>query len=465
MLTSYHQLDKQFWRKMTRIALPVSLQSMLFSLLGVIDVFMVSQLGEAPTAAVGVGNRIFFFNLILIVGLSGAVSVLASQYFGAGDMKGVRRTLAQSWLTSLLFSLPFIILYLLWPAQIVAIVADDPDYVTYASDYLMITGVSILFTALVVPLEAALRSIGEVRLPTYVGFISVLVNAVLNALLIFGLFGFPELGVVGAAIGTLVSRLLQILLLFALVARDFNQVLPTREDWHQAKQTKHRKSYIKIALPMTLHQGIWAAGILVHGVIIGKLGVSELAIVSLLAPVEGVLITTFLGFAVAASTLLGHELGAENYQTAAQHSWWYVATSCLLASLLATACFMAAPLIEHLLIKTSLPDTELALNACLVMIFGMVLRVFNMVGVGGVLKSGGDIKFSMFIDLFSQWGVGIPLAYYTVVVLAWPLHWVLLIILLEEVVKIALTSYRIQSKKWLNNLLHDAQGETASLHA
>ena len=131
MLKNYQQLDKQFWRKMIRIAVPVSLQSMLFSLLGVIDVFMVSQLGEAPTAAVGVGNRIFFFNLILIVGVSGAVSVLASQYFGAGDMNGVRRTLAQSWIASLLFSLPFVILYLVLPKQIVSLVADAPDYVAF----------------------------------------------------------------------------------------------------------------------------------------------------------------------------------------------------------------------------------------------------------------------------------------------------------------------------------------------
>lgn len=465
MLKNYQQLDKQFWRKMIRIAVPVSLQSMLFSLLGVIDVFMVSQLGEAPTAAVGVGNRIFFFNLILIVGVSGAVSVLASQYFGAGDMNGVRRTLAQSWIASLLFSLPFVILYLVLPKQIVSLVADAPDYVAFASDYLMITGISILFTALVIPLEAALRSIGEVRLPTFVGFNAVLVNAALNALLIFGLCGFPELGVVGAAIGTLVSRLLQMLLLFMLVARNFNQVLPTSENWRETKQAKHHKTYSKIALPMTLHQGIWAAGILVHGVIIGQLGVSELAIVSLLAPVESVLITTFLGFAVAASTLLGHQLGAKNYQAAAAQSWWYVATSCLLACLLASACFMASPLIESLLMKTSLPDTELALNACLVMVFGMVLRVFNMVGVGGVLKSGGDIKFSMFIDLFAQWVVGIPLAYYTVVVLAWPLHWVLIIILLEEVVKIMLTCHRIQSKKWLNNLLQEPQDKTPCLNA
>lgn len=114
-MTPFHQLDRQFWRKLIDIGVPVSLQSMLFSLLGVVDIFMVSQLGESATAAVGVGNRIFFFNLIVIVGASGAVSVLASQYFGAGNIEGIKRTLAQSWIVALLFTLPFMLLYLWIP--------------------------------------------------------------------------------------------------------------------------------------------------------------------------------------------------------------------------------------------------------------------------------------------------------------------------------------------------------------
>ncbi|MFA0350487.1 MATE family efflux transporter, partial [Vibrio sp. 10N.222.55.C6] len=100
MRSTYLHLDKDFWQKLLHIGLPVSLQTMLFSLLGVVDIFMVNQLGDSATAAVGVGNRIFFFNLIMVSGISGAVSVLASQYFGAGDFNGIRRTLAQSWALS-----------------------------------------------------------------------------------------------------------------------------------------------------------------------------------------------------------------------------------------------------------------------------------------------------------------------------------------------------------------------------
>ena len=158
MLSTYRHLDKDFWQKLLRIGLPVSLQTMLFSLLGVVDIFMVNQLGDAATAAVGVGNRIFFFNLIMVAGISGALSVLASQYFGAGDFIGIRRVLAQSWALSILAIIPFVLIYTLVPESVVSVVASDPDYIRLATDYLWITGASLIGTAIVVPLESALRS-------------------------------------------------------------------------------------------------------------------------------------------------------------------------------------------------------------------------------------------------------------------------------------------------------------------
>ncbi|MGL4829584.1 MAG: MATE family efflux transporter [Vibrio sp.] len=453
MIVHFRQLDRPFWQKLLQIGLPVSMQSMLFSLLGVVDIFMVSQLGESATAAVGVGNRIFFFNLIVIVGASGAVSVLAAQYFGAGNLNGVRRTLAQSWMMAIVLTLPFALIYTLMPETIVALVADEPQYVAQATDYLWVTGISLFCTALVVPLEGALRSIGEAKLPTRVSIFAIIVNATLNALLIFGLFGFPELGVLGAGLGTTLSRLFQTALLFVLVKRRYAHLLPNRNHWQESVQRRHRQLYLTVAWPMLIHDSAWAAGLLVYNVIVGQLGVSELAIISLLAPIESVLISAFLGFAVAASIILGNEIGAQNYQRVENTAWWYVITSCSLALLLALLCMAAKPLLAWVISHSPLENHQLALNVCLVMAFGMVFKVFNMVGIGGVLKSGGDIRYSIFIDLFGQWAVGIPLAYLTGIVWGWPLHWVLMIIWLEELVKMGLTAQRISSKRWINNLI------------
>ena len=455
MRSTYRHLDKEFWQKLIQIGLPVSLQTMMFSLLGVIDIFMVNQLGDAATAAVGVGNRIFFFNLIMVSGISGAVSVLASQYFGAGDFNGIRRTLAQSWALSIIAIVPFVAVYLLAPESVVSVVASDPDYVQQATDYLWITGASLIGTAIVVPLESALRSVGEAKLPTKISIFAILVNAVLNALLIFGLFGFPELGVVGAAVGTTVSRFVQTVALLVLAQKHYAHLFPTLSNWQDAIVVKHRKKYLTIAMPMLIHDTAWAGGLLIYNIIVGQMGVGELAIISLLSPVESILISAFMGFAVAASIVLGNEIGAQNYQRVENTAWGYVLVSCGLAIVLALLCFIAKPVIVYLVQLTHLELKETAVNVTLVIALGMILRVFNMVGIGGVLKSGGDINYSIFIDLFGQWAIGIPLAYYTALVLGWPLEWVMLIVLLEELVKIALTSQRIQSKKWINNLIEE----------
>ncbi|PFG58162.1 putative MATE family efflux protein [Vibrio sp. ES.051] len=461
MLLTREYINKAFWQKLIAIGLPVSIQSMLFSLLGVVDIFMVSQLGESATAAVGVGNRIFFFNLAVVLGLCGAVSVLASQYYGAGNIAGIKRTLAQSWFIATLVTLPFIALYVVFDKQIVAFMSEDPEYVRYAGDYLTVTGLSLIGTVIVVPIEAVLRSVGQTKLATNVSLLAIIVNILLNAVLIFGLFGFPQWGVLGAAVGTFISRFFQTAALVYFFCKRYSYLLPTKFDWTQGTLKPHRQKYFRVSLPMLIHDALWTGGLIIYSIIYGQLGVSELAIISLLSPIEGVLMSSFMGFAVAASVLLGNDIGAKQYDHAEKTAWWYVLTSTLLAMLLFFLVWLSSPLIHHLLELSPLTDPEMALNVCLVMALGMVLRVFNMVGIGGVLKSGADIRYSIFIDTFGQWVIGIPLTYYTGMILGLPLHFVLMSLLVEEMVKGALTTHRIRSKHWINNMVEENTSVTA----
>ncbi|WP_070966844.1 MATE family efflux transporter [Vibrio sonorensis] len=457
MTNTLRHLDRDFWSKLVSIGFPVSLQSAMFSLLGVVDIFMVGQLGEAATAAVGVGNRVFFFNLVVIFGVSSAVSVLASQYYGAKNNTGIRVTLAQSWIAALLVTTPFCILYLVAPQSVVSLASDDVQYLPLASEYLLLTGASLFLTVAVVPLESTLRAVGIAKMPTYVSLVTIVVNVILNALLIFGMFGFPELGVAGAAIGTSLSRLFQTITLFYIARKNQLWLFPTLSDLELGRKVANLKRYIKIAAPMCLQTTFWGAGTMMYNIIIGQLGVTSLATISLLLPIEGVLISAFLGFSVAASIILGNEIGAKQYQRVEQTAWWYVIISTGLAAILAVFVLASTPYIEYLLSKSTLTDLDTALNVCVIMAFGLVLKVFNMVGIGGVLKSGGDINYTIFIDLFGQWGVGIPLAYYTGLILGWPLDWVLSVMLLDEAVKVVLLTQRIQSKKWINNLVEDSE--------
>ena len=461
MLLTNEYINKAFWKKLCSIALPVSLQSMLFALLGIVDIFMVSQLGESATAAVGVVNRIIFFNLAVIFGLCGAVTVLASQYYGSGKINGIRRTLAQSWFISILVTVPFIILYVIFDQEIVSFMSKDPEYVNYARDYLVVNGLSLITTAIVVPIESVLRSVGEAKLATKVSLLAIIVNVILNSVLIFGLLGFPQWGVFGAAIGTLLSRVFQTAVLVYYFIKHYAHFLPTKFDWAQSALKQYRKKYFQISLPTFIHDALWTGGLIVYSVLYGQLGVPELAIVSFLSPIEGVLVSAFMGFAVAASVLLGNDIGAKQYDRVEKTAWWYVLTSSGLAIILFLLVWMCSSSIYGLLEFTPLSDKEMALNVCLVMALGMIFRVFNMVGIGGVLKSGADIRYSIFIDTFGQWAIGIPLTYYTGMVLGLPLHYVLMSLIVEELVKGLLTTHRIQSKRWINNMVDDEDMVTA----
>jgi putative MATE family efflux protein len=455
MLLTNEYINKAFWKRLITIALPVSLQSMLFALLGVVDIFMVSQLGESATAAVGVGNRLFFFNLAVILGVCGAVTVLASQYYGSGNIDGIRRTLAQSWFISIVVTVPFIFIYLIFDHEIVSFMSEDPDYVNYARDYLVVTGISLIGTAILVPIESILRSVGEAKLATQVSILAIIVNIIFNTALIFGLWGFPQWGVFGAAVGTFISRFFQAAVMVYFFCKRYAHLLPTKFDWAQGALKQYRKKYFQISLPMLIHDSLWTGGLIVYSILYGQIGVSELAIISFLSPIEGVLISTFIGFAVAASVLLGNDIGSKQYDRVEKTAWWYVSTSSVFAITLFLLVWVCSPLIYKLLEITPLTDTDMALNVCLVMALGMILRVFNMVGIGGVLKSGADMRYSIFIDTFGQWAIGIPLTYYTGMVLGLPLHYVLMSLLVEEFVKGVLTTQRIQSKRWINNIVDD----------
>ncbi|HEA3129241.1 TPA: MATE family efflux transporter [Aeromonas hydrophila] len=445
--------DREFMTRLWRLALPVSLQSMMFSLLCLIDIMMVSQLGTTAVAAVGLGNRVFFFNLLVIAGLSGGVSVLAAQYYGRGEMAGVRRSLALALVGALLVSLPFALVYVLSPGSVLGFASQEPALRELADQFLMITGATILCTAVVVPLESALRSVGNAAAPTRIGIIAIITNVILNYALIFGHFGFEAMGVAGSAWGTTLSRLLQTTLLLLYVRRYEARLIPRKDDWLAAFKRKEVVRFTLIALPLLFHDGLWAFGMLLYGFLYAHLGTDSLAIMTTLGTLESILISLFFGLAVACSTLLGHRLGAEEYEIAWQHSQLFLLLAPIGALLVGIAVWL---LQTHLLQWVGNLPGELMIEAgqvLAIMCLGMLLKVFNMVGIIGVLRSGGDVNYSIFIDIVGMWCIGLPLAWGAVNLLGWPLSWVVAVVLLEELSKVLLVQRRIRQRRWLRNLV------------
>ena len=216
---------------------------------------------------------------------------------------------------------------------------------------------------------------------------------------------------------------------------------------------KEVRRFVLIALPLLLHDGLWAFGMLLYGFLYAHLGVDSLAIMTTLGALEGILISLFFGLAVACATLLGHRLGAEEYEVAWQQSQLLLVLAPLGALLVGLfVWFMQAPLLLWIgnLPAELLPQAGQVLG---ILCLGMLLKVFNMVGIVGVLRSGGDVKYSIVIDIVGMWCIGLPLAWLAVSWLGWPLSWVAAVVLLEELSKVLMVHRRVQRRRWLRNLV------------
>lgn len=461
MKAVFQAADSQFWRQVRSIAIPVAVQSLLFSLLGLMDALMVATLGDNAVAAVGLGGRVTFFNLLAIIGASAGVAILAAQYFGANNIAGVKRTLAQSFMFSFLITFPFAVLYLVAPDVVIALAGGDSEFNGLATNYLLLTGWTVILTAIAVPIESMLRAVGEAKMPTYISVFAVFLNAALNALLIFGLWGFPEWGVMGAAVGTAVSRLVQTIMLVVYLLKWRGHYAPVLQDFKDGLVKKARQRYLSISIPAMLQNGGWAAGTVAYSFLLGHISVSALAVMSILGPIESVVLSGFFGLGIATATLVGQELGAEQYDRAWNKAWLLIITGVGAAFCIGPMAYFGQAGIQHALVYLNTPELDIALQVLLILAFAIPLRVFNMMGITGALRSGGDMKYAAFIDIFGLWGIGIPIALFTIFVLGWPLPWVMIAILTEEVVKIVLVLRRIHGKRWLANLVNEPDAAPA----
>ncbi|PKF63287.1 MATE family efflux transporter [Psychromonas sp. psych-6C06] len=444
---------KPFWSKFFNLALPVSLQSMMFAALGMFDVMMVATLGEAEIAAVGLGGKVFFFNLLAVFGISGAINILGAQYFGAGENKGIRKILIQSITWAFIINAGFALFYTLNPSFFVTLSSQDPQLIELGATYLQITGWTILVTAIIVPLESALRVSNDVMAPTVIGILAIIINASLNVVLIFGVGPIDPMGVAGAAWATVIGRMSQLLFMMLYIKYKQPMLIPTLADIKGSLLRSEMFKFIRFIAPILFQHAGWALGILTYSLIIAAMGTQALAIHSLIAPIEGMFLSAFFGLSSACGIMVGNELGANKFERAWYQSWTAVYTGVLLA--LSTAGLLA--LNQHHLLsylqQHEFQNSEMIVNVSLVLALGLALKVHNMMGINGVLKSGGDVKYSAFIDLFGLWAVGIPAVMVAALVWQWPLHWVLLMMLSEEIVKAILTIQRMLKKRWLTNLV------------
>lgn len=448
--------SRNFWWTVVVLALPIALQMLLQSLLGMADVIMVSRLGSEAVAAVGLAAKLHFLLLVLMSGLGTACGVMVAQYSGADKFASGQRTLAITLMVGGLIMLPFALLFGLAPQVWLGWLNPDPAVVTLAASYLQITAPALILTQMAVIYEASLRATGNTILPLAAGALSVLINVVLNYILIFGHLGFPALGVAGAAWGTLIARSLQLLFIVLWVyARRHGFALRAAQFGQAFRDRVAIRRFVLFALPLVCNYGLWALGNSTYHVLTGFAGTHALAVMGVIVPIESAFFALFVGLANACAVMVGRSLGGDRPDEAWQLHKIFDRLTWVLVLSLALSLWLVRPWVLSAFGEVD-GDTAELLDATLTLFCLLVwLKVLNMVRIIGVLRAGGDNHFVLATDVTVMWVFGLPIVALAIFWLELPFLLIYALMFLEDGLKFFPMLWRIAKRRWMQNLTHD----------
>lgn len=447
--------DKRaFWRGVILLSLPVAAQMLLQSLLGMADVIMVGDLGSNAIAAVGLAAKIHFLLLVLMSGLATGCSILIAQYTGAKDFTSCQRTLAVTLLVGTAVMLPFTLAFGFGANTWVGWINPDPEVVSLAAQYLIITAPVLLLTQWIVIYEASLRALGSTTMPLIAGVFAAVLNILGNYALIGGNWGFPELGVAGAAWATLGARCLQLVIVVGWIyGRKHGYALSLSQLRMGLDKTQiHR--YLAFSLPLVANYAIWAVGNSTYHLVTGYAGTSALAVMGVIVPIESAFFALFVGLANASAVLIGRELGAGNNETAWHlHKFFDRITFGLLIFFCALLWFLR-PWVLTIFDQLDAQSTELLFDTLGVFCLLVSVKVINMMRIIGVLRAGGDNRFTLITDTVVMWLFGLPIYIAAVFLTKISFIYLYALMFLEDALKFLPVIRRITSRKWMNNLTH-----------
>ena len=445
--------DKNFYKPMLIIALPVVIQNLISIGLNMIDSIMIGKLGVNPLAAVGIANRVYFVFSMVCFGIYSGSSIFIAQYWGIKDTKNIKKLFGMNLFLGTVLSLSVSVAVLIFPRQILSMFSDDTAVINDGITYLRIISFSYLFTALSYAVSFNSRAIHKLKAPTIISAIAISVNTFLNYLLIYGAFGFPRLEVAGAAIATAIARALEFILMFIYVYISREHPLAGNLKQFMSWDFTMFKNTLKTSLPVIISESSWAMGTTVYYIAYGMLGPSAIAVVQVAYIINDLFQSMFFGVGNASAVMIGNEIGRNETERAYDYSKAFLKITLWLNVIISVGLFLVRNIIVN--IYNFDPQTNILLErSIIVFAVYMTPKMFTYMFICGILRSGGDTKFCMYLDLISIWLIGVPLAFFSVLVLKLPIYYVLAVVFSEEIFKLAIVLKRYYSKKWINNLIN-----------
>ena len=445
--------DREYFRLLGKFALPIALQSLITSSLNMVGVIMIGQLGETSVAAVGLANQVWFLLNLLLFGIVSGCAMFVAQLWGKKNIHDVRRVLGLAIKLGLIAALVFWALAVFFPSTVLRLYTKDVLVIELGSEYLRIFGWSYGFYAISAAYGISLRSTGYVRLPLAVSTAALGLNILIAYPFIFGwkAIGLPALGVNGAAIAGLIARILECISMLGVVYWDrLNPSAASLDDILEL-DFKFMISVLKPVLPVIANEFLWSMGITTYTSIYAHIGTSAIAAINIVATIDQLAFVVFLGIGNATAILVGNLIGQGENEKAYRYAGRSLGLQIIGAVVMGLLVYLfAGSLFKYFKVST---DVILdARNILAVLALGMSVRSANHVIIIGILRSGGDTRFSLILDGFVIWLVGVPVTAAGAFLFHLPIHLVYALTLSEEITKFTVGLGRYLSRKWINDL-------------
>ena len=454
---SNYKKDKDFYRRLFIIALPIVIQNLITSSLNMLDTMMIGKVGELELASVGIANQYYFLYSLLANSIPIGSGVLIAQLWGKKDTLNIKRTLSRSLFYNIILTLGFMILGLSLPGKIMSIFSNDPAVINIGIDYLKIVVISYLFTSITFTFASGLRSTGNTKLPMWGSFIGLIVKGVLNAILIFGLFGAPKMGIKGAALATLIARIVEFIIVVGAVYLKVDVLKLRFKDMLELSKSLS-ETLNKVTLPIFLNESCWAFGNITYTAIYASIGTSAAASIQICSTIMNLFMIVAFGLANAGVVIIGNEIGANREDEAISASKKISSLSVKISIVLAIVlALLAKPIVSFFNVSA---EVKMAAQYILyIYALVMVFKVYNAVMIVGILRGGGDTTYGSILQGLTLWLIGIPLAAFATFVLKLPVYFVVMFATVEEIIKLLLMMRRFKSFKWIKNMVNDEQNE------
>lgn len=434
-------------KEIVRLALPIALQQFMTALVGACDAIMLGKLSQDAMSAVSLATQVtFVFNLFMFAFMAGE-NMFVAQYYGKGDYKGISQVFSLVTKICGCIAVVFLAGALFFPEQLMRILTNEETLIVLGSEYLRMIGISYVFSGIAQTFLAIMKNCGAVNMSTLINGVMVILNIALNAVFIFGLSGFPKMGIKGAALATVLATVVQFLWSVGYV---LCRIRAVKFSLRSCEKKLFGRFWQK-AVPLLINNLAWGIGFSMYSVIMGHLGTDAVAANGIANISKNLVVCFCLGLGNAGSIIVGNRLGADRLQEAKEVGETLTKTAIIAGIVSGLVLIALSPFITKMVDLT--PTARGYLQKMLLISFYYIAgKSVNCMTIGGIFAAGGDSKFGMLCDSVTLWCIIVPLGCICAFILKLPVMVVYFVLNLDEIIKLPVVYKHYKKYKWIKNL-------------